>query len=234
MTRAPLIALALLALCTATGVSARDDYDYGPPPEWNRYKEIAEAGVRARLPDQENWAIEWPNGYRAGPWKHKGRFNGYITCGIMRATGPVTERNPRTQFVVVVDRDEVKTVDIGERDSRTWVNLICDGAVASGGLPPARLMPTAAAKVASAAVDNPATASGLKIQVMSEGAYVVDVVANSAAAKAGVTKGTVITHANGIGLAGMGPAMVQLLGSDTAVMTLDTAVGTRIDLRRAP
>lgn len=234
--------LAMPLLATATIAAAKgSNYVYGPPPEWNRYKEVAEAGVRARLPDQQNWAIEWPNGYLRTSWKHKGRFDGYVTCGIMRAIAPVTDRYPRTQFVVVVDHDAVKTVDVGQRGPRTIVNFLCDNAVATGGLPPARLMPTAMSAPAgtiaagtTVAADVPATPSGLKLRIMPEGAYVAEVLAGSAAARAGIVPGTVITHANGIALAGMGLAMVQVLGSDVPAMTIETAAGTRIDLRRAP
>ncbi|SFP84207.1 PDZ domain-containing protein [Sphingomonas rubra] len=243
--KAGLAAAAILAVAMsapATIAAAKgSDYVYGPPPEWNRYKEVAEAGVRARLPDSQNWAIEWPNGYLRTSWKHKGRFDGYVTCGIMRAIAPVTDRNPRTQFVVVVDHDAVKTVDIGQRGPRTIVNFLCDNAVATGGLPPARLMPTATNASTSTtaagpvvAADVPATPSGLKLRIMPEGAYVGEVLAGSAAAKAGITPGLVITHANGIALAGMGLAMAQVVGSDVATMTIETAAGTRIDLRRAP
>lgn len=249
MKRTSAVVMVITALLTAPATTASakgSDYVYGPPPEWNRYKELAEAGVRAQLLDQQNWAIEWPNGYKPTTWKHKGRFDGYITCGIMRAIGPVTDRNPRTQFVVVIDHDAVKTVDIGQRGPTTIVNHLCDHVVATGGLPPARLMPTAAAAASTttastttavtgvSGVDTPATPSGLKLRIMPEGAYVSEVVANSAAAKARIAPGTVITHANGIALAGMGPAMVQVLGSDVPVMNLETATGARIALRRVP
>lgn len=74
----------------------------------------------------------------------------------------------------------------------------------------------------------------LTIRPMPEGAYVVSAVAGTPAATAGLRSGMLLTHANGIALAGMGAAMGKLLDSDAALWSFETAAGQRIELRRAP
>ena len=129
-----------------------------------------------------------------------------------------------TQFVAVIDHDRVQTIDISGRESNSLANLYCAEMIAHGRLPPARLM--------EQPHDLQVASLGLTVRPMPEGAYVVAVVAGSAAAKAGLTSGTVLARANGIALGGMGPAMGAVLGSDAPVLALDTAAGGHIEVRR--
>jgi hypothetical protein len=215
----------ILALSAPYAAAARD-YNYGPPPDWARYKALAEPAIRAKLPDPAKWTIEWPNGYARDVWANWGRYPGYLTCGVLRASEPVPGFNPVTQFVVVIDHDEVKRVDLSSKASNSLVNVMCDMRVSRGMLPPARLMDAPRnAQVASL---------GLTVRVMPEGAYVVAVAPASPAARAGLSAGAVITRANGVALAGMGQAMAAVLGVDAPALTLDTAAGGHVEVRRTP
>lgn len=218
--------------------SAKRTFDYGPPPNWQEYKRLGEAALRAALPDQEKWAVEWPNGAIPYTWDHKGNYPGYMTCGMMRATAPVTKRYPVTPFIVVIDRGEVIKVDIGQRASNSAVTETCTKWVATGKLPPARLIEAAVAPTIGAASvpsgDLSIATIGVTVRAMPEGAYVLAVASNAAGQRAGLTQGTVITSVNGIPLAGLGAAMAQVLGSNVSVMIMETATGAHIELRRAP
>ena len=135
-----LLASALSLLLFASPAAAkRKPFDYGPPPDWEEYKQLGEAAVRAALPDQASWAIEWPNGYTPYEWDNKGYFPGYMTCGIMRAIAPVTKRYPVTNFIIVIDRGVVRKVDIAKRATNDIRNQVCRDEVARGLLPPARI-----------------------------------------------------------------------------------------------
>lgn len=232
MSRFPaLAALALLILATPS--TAKDAYVYGPKPDWTRYKELGETAVRAtfadpkvrsRLPAADNWSVEWPNGYMEGGWRHKGRFPGYLSCGRLRAAEPVGDRYPVVNFVVVIDHDTAKTVDISGRESNSLVNMMCEVLVRKGILPPAKLM--------DVSPDVPVAALGLTIRSMPEGAYVVAAVAGGPVQRAGLVPGMVITRVNGIALGGMGPAMAKVLESDVPRLEIDTPTGGRLVVER--
>ena len=219
------ILAALTLMIVATSADAKEDYVYGPPPDWAHYRQLGEAAVRAALPDQASWQVEWPNGYVKAGWNHKGPVSGYTTCGVLRATGPVTGHYPLIDFVVVIDRDEVKRIDISPRDTRSLVTVICRMLITQGRIPPASLMATTLADL-----DVPTL--GVTVRPMPEGAYIAAVMPDSAASRAGLVAGTVITRANGIALAGMGAAIAKLLGADTATLALDTAAGGHVEIKR--
>lgn len=217
---------AAMLLVAAASASAKDSYVYGPAPDWERYRELGEAAVKAKLPDPDKYAIEWPNGYMQGGWRHKGEFSGYLSCGRTRALSPVGDRNPVTNFVIVIDYDKVATVDFSDRYSNSLVNVICAAYVKTGELPPAPTM-TAPRNLSVPAL-------GLTILPMPEGAYVARVSDGGSGANAGLKPGMVITRVNGIPLAGMNDTMARLLAGDAAVLTLETATGAKMDVKRMP
>ena len=225
-----LFALASFASLAAPA-TAKDDYAYGPAPDWTRYREVAERAVRERLEDPKiqkrypaipSWSIEWPNGYIRYRWDHKGDFPGYMTCGRLRAPADSEARDRVVNFIVVVDYGAVKKVDIAPRASNDIRNQICTDWVASGKFPPAALM--------VATLDMDITALGLTVRSMPEGAYVVK--ADEAARRVGLLPGMVLVRANGIALADMGPTLAELLGSDTARLDLETVTGEHIVVTR--
>jgi hypothetical protein len=231
MTQRLLLAFALL-LAPSTPALAKDDYVYGPEPDWHSYIELgagavraklAEPAVRARLPATD-WSIEWPNGPMQGGWRHKGRFPGYLTCGRLRAQTPVEGRSPVVNFVVVIDRDAVKTVDISSRESNSLVNVMCEALVRKGFLPPARLV--------EVPKDTDVASMGITIRSMPEGAYVVAATPDGDGQRAGLTPGMVVTRVNGVALAGIGDAMSKILASDTPRLDLETVTGDRLTVER--
>lgn len=174
-----IIGAAMIASTTGPAV-AKDKYVYGPAPDWARYKELGEAAVRAKLPDPASWSIEWPNGYTQFIWFHKGRFPGYVTCGVLRAIAPIEGRYPLVNFATVIDYDAVKKVDISGKPSNTIANLVCAELVSSGKLPPAKL--TGEPK------DLPVPSLGLIVRAMPEGAYIVKAGSGSPAQRAGLAQ----------------------------------------------
>lgn len=227
MTRFRLLLATLAAALACSPASAKDDYLYGPAPDWARYKQLGEAAVRAALPDQASWDVEWPNGYVKRGWIQHGHVYGYATCGVLHAIKPVTGHDPLTDFVIVIDHGAVKTLDISNR-SNGKVAIICRSVVQQGQMPPASMMVTAP----SAPSELTAASLGLTIRPTPEGAYVVSITSGSPAAQAKLVPGTVITRANGIALAGMGDAMAKLLGADTPALSLDTAAGGHVVIKR--
>ncbi|USU07850.1 hypothetical protein NF700_12250 [Sphingomonadaceae bacterium OTU29MARTA1] len=225
-----LFALASFASLSAPA-TAKDDYAYGPAPDWTRYREVAERAVRERLEDPKiqkrypaipGWSIEWPNGYIRYRWDHKGDFPGYMTCGRLRAPANSEARDRVVNFIVVLDYGAVKKVDIAPRASNDIRNQICTDWVASGKFPPATLM--------VATLDMDITALGLTVRSMPEGAYVVK--ADEAARRVGLLPGMVLVRANGIELADMGTTLAELLGSDTARLDLETVTGEHLMVTR--
>ena len=220
--------LVLAAALTVIAVPsiAKEEYVYGPEPDWAHYNGLGETALRAQLPDPDNWSVSWPYGYMQARWWHKGKMPGWLTCGIMAAKVPAPGQRSPVMFVAVIDYDKVLMIDISQKYSNSLVNVACADFARQGKLPPASLRP--------AALDLAVARIGLMIRPMPEGAYVVATAAGSASNRAGLTPGTVITKANGIALAGLGEAMTKILDSETAVLTLETATGARVEVIAAP
>ena len=240
MRRLVLVGTTLTALTLSAAAFARDDYVYGPVPDWERYKAVAEPVIRAKLPaaklvDPGNWSIHWPNGYAKLGWRHKGRYQGYSTCGYVQQIVSNDGRYRHVNFVIVIDRDQVQTVDISSHESNSLVNVMCDDLVSRGVLPPASLMSTPIDPAnAVDQVQTPGTIAslGLTIRAMPEGAYLVAASPGSSAERAGLKPGMVLARVNGIPLAGLGDAMTAVLGADTPLLSLETVTGQRINVRK--
>jgi hypothetical protein len=103
-------ALTRLALAAALSVIAvpsiaKEEYVYGPEPDWAHYNSLGEAALRAQLPDPDNWSVSWPYGYMQARWWHKGKTPGWLTCGIMTAKVPAPGQRSPVMFVAVIDYD---------------------------------------------------------------------------------------------------------------------------------
>jgi hypothetical protein len=205
---------------------AKEEYVYGPEPDWAHYNGLGETALRAQLPDPDNWSVSWPYGYMQARWWHKGKTPGWLTCGIATAKVPAPGQRSPVIFVAVIDYDKVLMIDISQKYSNSLVNVACADFAAQGKLPTASLRP--------AVQDLTVARIGLTIRPMPEGAYVVATSAGSASSRAGLMPCTVITKANGIALAGLGGAMTEILDSEAAVLTLETATGGRVEVITAP
>ena len=204
--------------------------DLGPRPDWTRYRALGEAAVRAQLADPQNWSFEWPNGYADIGTRPTSPWHGWTTCALMRAATPVRDRSPVTQFIVVVDHDQVRNIKISARQGNTMVNMACGQAVRSGRLPPASLMSTVVATGMETAAPVSIASIGIDVRPTADGAYVDTVASGSPAASAGLLPGMVITGVNGIALAGMGTAMTRILASDQGRFDIQVATGQRMVL----
>lgn len=214
-----LSALIGMLVLTSEAAAGREPPQLSPAPAWERYKDLGEAAVRARLPGDGSWEVEWPNGHMPFEWRHKGRFPGHLTCGRIRSTTPVKDWRPITSFVIVIDQDQVKTLDISSRADNSLVNVICNAWVAQGKLPPVPTMNTANDR------SSEITSLGLTLRVMPEGGYVSTVASGSAAQRLGLVPGMVITSINGVALAGMGDVMTKVLAAAPAGASLTLADG---------
>ena len=228
--------LALLASTITVPAIAGPAYVYGPAPDWVRYKELAEPAVRAKIAElaakgkmagPEHWTIQWPHGYAQAGWRHKGRFNGYLSCAMLVATTPQAKGRNIINFVAVVDYDKVLTIDISDRYSNSLVNVMCQDAISRGFIPPASIMEQQAQTRTLPAI-------GLKIRLVPEGVSIIEVTPGSAAERSGLRSGQVISHADGIALASLGTTVANILESSAAPLQLRTTGGQTIELKRAP
>jgi hypothetical protein len=196
---------------------------YGPEPTWERYKELAEAAVRARLIDPDSANFTWTGGYlkRGFTPLFSKRIYGYSTCGIVNSKNRLGGYVGRTMFVVVIDYDRVLYTELGKPGGYDMLSEACEKAPP---LPPISDMPTAAAPDQGAS----GHAIGFTIQPMPEGAYVTSVTPGSAAAQAGLTAGMVIASVNDISLAHMGTAIKQLLDGVRGRISLSIVGGKLI------
>lgn len=229
---------ASLAL-TAPPALARDkaEHLYGPPPTWEQYRRIAEANIARRLVDPESARITWLGQYHKGEWKPfmQGRVAGYVACGTVNGRNRMGGYAGAVGFVTVIDYDRVI---FAELDSRAggMIAESCDRAVAAGILPP---LPIATGSTAAAAGESTAetilsSASGLTLRAMPDGAYVSAVAPGSAAARAALKPGMVITSVNAIPLAGMGDAMLKILEAAGSKATLTLVGGKTLTLGERP
>jgi hypothetical protein len=209
-------------LLAGTSAFARDSYVPGPEPDWADYKALGEAALREKLPNADQWKVEWPYGYIQGKWRHKGSFQGYLTCGLLRTDTPFDGRTV-IQFLTVIDHGVVQTADIGQKDPKSAVNYWCGIMISKGVLRPASLIEPSEFAIARL---------GLTVRPMPEGAYVVSATDGAPARTAGITAGMVLTRANNIPLAGMGTAIGSLLDGDATSWTLETATGDRFEVGR--
>lgn len=216
MTRASHLLLGAALTLIAAPAAARDKVEhlYGPPPEWEQYRSIAEADIARRLVDPESARITWLGRYHKGGWKPflQGRVAGYVACGTVNGRNRMGGYAGAVSFVTVIDYGRVIFAELDTR-AGGMIAESCNKALAAGLLPP---LPdptdTSASPPAggspSATISN---ASGLTLRAMPDGAYITAVAPGSPAAAAALAPGMVITSVNAIPLAGMGDAMLKVV-----------------------
>ncbi len=206
------------------------DYFYGDPPGWDRFKELGESAVRNILIDPDSARFEWPYGYRQGGWKlFLGRMiHGYTACGYVNARNRMGGYTGRSFFVVVIDRDRVLHADIGKSGSLDFVSNGCSEGIKR------RMFPAVTAMIAKETpVTDGETIWGFRFLPTQDGALVVAVEPGKAAAIARLRGDTLITHVNGIGLAGLGDAMSRLFSAAGDSILLRTRNDQYYQLKRA-
>lgn len=239
-----LCAAAVPAVFLVTGATSaaapkrEDNHLYGPAPEWEHYRSLAEAELRSRLIDPESGRITWTGGYYKGEFKmfFRGRTAGYVACGTINAKNRMGGYVGAVAFVTVIDYGRVLFAEMDE-PSGVEINNRCLQAQNEGLIPP---LPESAATTTSTTDPAPrakikaVTASGLVLRSMPEGAYIGGVAPGSAAEYAGLKPGMVVTAVNGIPLAGMGGAMVALINAAGPAATLTVVGGSTYKLGAKP
>lgn len=205
------IGVALLALTSTNAAAQRNvPAPAGLPPAWERFKELGEQAIRARLIDPDSARIEWPNGYHAAGFQpgFRRRIPGYATCGTVNSRNRMGGYTGAATFVVVIDQDRVLYSEVGSSRGSDLLASACQTAVREGRLPPASSMPGVGGTGPTLA------ALGLETATASNGIVVISVAPDSAAARAGARQGVLLTHINGIALGGLSADLLQrILGA---------------------
>lgn len=229
---AGLLLLGSTAMAAAAGAKdKKPEHVYGPPPAWERYREMAEAAIKGRLIDPESARIEWLGQYQKGGFKPflEGRVFGYAGCGTVNARNRMGGYVGRTSFVVVIDNDRVLFAEIDSKPGGMIADQ-CGAAVRAGLLAPLPAPGTTATAVAA-----PANArTGLTLRAMPDGAYIAAVAPISPAATAGLKPGMVIASVNAIPLAGMGDAMLKVVDAAGTSAALAIVGGKTVTLSAQP
>jgi hypothetical protein len=234
--RASLAAAVLLfaAPSASAQVKADANHVYGPDPGWAKFREIGEQAVIARLVDPESARVSWMSGYRKGGFKpmFERRVHGYVACGTVNARNRMGGYAGATGFIVVVDFDRALRVEMDSRSGGMYGEM-CAKQVREGkfpALPADEAAASSSADADRAGSSRAASALGLTVRTMPEGAYVSAVEAGSPAGTAGLTPGMVVTAVNGIPLAGMGDAMTKVLAAAGSGSTLTLVGGKTVTL----
>lgn len=233
------LALAAAAMASPASAQADPNHVYGPDPGWAKFRQVAEAGVIARLIDPESARISWLSGYSKNGFKpaFSRRIHGYVACGTVNARNRMGGYAGATTFIVVVDFDRTLFVNLDGRPGGMQSEM-CEQQIVAGRLPPVPRDEPSSAASASMDGSNSSTAAastmGITVRPMPEGAYVASVQPNSAASAAGLTAGMVISSINGLPLSGMGDAMAKVVAAAGAGATLTVIGGKTITLGATP
>lgn len=221
MVKTGLIAAALLSAGTVMA-KERPAPVYGPAPDWQAYRERAERAIISRLIDPDSAKISWLGGYYQGEFKPvlRPRTSGYVACGLVNAKNRMGGYTGDHSFVVVIDYDQLRYLEIDDSE-KGFVAAQCLAAMQKGLFPPVPSTPAAA---------TPASATGLTLRAMPEGAYVSAVTAGSPAEKAGIRPGMVIETINAISLQNMGEAMIKVVDAARSGASLGLVGGKIIKM----
>lgn len=199
-------------------------YNYGPPPEWQHFKQLAENAIRARLVDPDSAKFEWPNGYKQTAFKPflEPRVYGYATCGLVNSRNRMGGYVGRTFFAVVIDYDHVVYAAIGDSSGFDFTNETCTKSVFPP--PPGGIAYTdAGPEIVPGGTPPHAGVLGASFSAIPLGAVVDSVEAGSPAEKAGLKPASVVVKVNGISIKGATPELVkQIMGGigDSATFEL--------------
>jgi hypothetical protein len=208
-----------------------DQINYGPEPEWEQFREMAESAIKDTLIDPDSAKISWRYGLHKGGWKPflKGWVYGYYTCGEVNSRNRLGGYVGKKDFVIVVNYDRVEYLAIDGPDVGDFVSENCALGVKQGLLVPLSGPGNKSATPALIKISG----YGFTFSDITYGAYVDEVEAS--AKGSGLDAGMVITAFNGIKLQGLPPAVKgQLMNAATGPATV-TVMGSdqMIRLERA-
>jgi membrane-associated protease RseP (regulator of RpoE activity) len=224
--------VAMMAGGPAPAAKPLPDHLFGPPPDWSRFRAIAEAGLASRLIDPESARITWLGAAWKGGYKPllAAPVQGYVACGTVNARNRMGGYVGAKTFIVVVDYERVLYADI-DTVSGGLIDKQCADAQRSGLMPP---LPAMTPSGDGDARTKPPSASGLTVRAMPDGAYVSAVAPGSLAAAAGLKPGMVVASVNAIPLASMGDAMIAVLNAAGPGATLTLVGGTMVRIGARP
>jgi hypothetical protein len=211
-------------------------HTYGPPPSWDKYREIGEIYIKSRMLDPDSAKIIWVGKFFKGEHKPflQPRSYGYVGCGSVNAKNQMGGYTGASAFVVVVDYDRVLFGDI-DKSTAGMVGAACYEYAKQMKFEP--LSPedkasitSSAAPVASSSGQLTSATSGLSLRSMPDGAYISGVAAGSPAALAGLTPGMVVSAVNAIPLSGMGDAMLKIIDAAGSTASLSIVGGRTVKL----
>lgn len=243
----PSVVAAAIAVAASLGASAAHakqppaPYEYGPPPEWTRFKELGEAAIRSAMFDPEAARIQWPNAFAALSYKPllDKRVYGYITCGLVNGRNRFGGYVGDAYFLVVIDYDRVVYSKISNAGGYDLLGENCRKANFLPSLDPVPSLTAVQPALSAGSTSLPPppapplapqpAALDLTLMEVPDGAYVTAVAPGSAAHKAGAVAGMVIARINGISLKGMSAsAAAQVLAGIGGTASLEMAGGTAI------
>jgi hypothetical protein len=224
--RSAAIAAAQLVAAIATPAAAKDapPYEYGPVPTLERFQELGEQAVHMRLVDPDSARIRWLGELQQGFYKPMlaKRVHGYYACGLVNARNRMGGYNGDTYFIVVVDYDLVRYVEISE-NAYSLLGEQCAKAALPPPLPPLKAAPR----------PTPKSNYGIAFFAAPAGIRVDRVLPGSPAERAGIKEGMIITRVNGLVLRGLTKDMAQqMLAGVTGDAVLELDSGAVITLER--
>jgi hypothetical protein len=216
MRRKIILALAMALMLPAERLRAagRDEADVGQTPDWEAYKQIGNAALKASLIDPDSAKIEWPYVAISGTLKAflGRRRSGFFTCGLVNARNRMGGYTGSVFFLILIKNNQVVSLDIGQADGMDTASISCPEYIKKG------MFPLAVNVVESVQAE---PSLGLTIRAVPEGAYVSKVSAGSAAANAGLMPGMVISAINNIQLKGFDEAaMIRVFSASQGALSL--------------
>jgi hypothetical protein len=200
----------LAAILLGEAALAEPASEFGARPVWEEFRSDAEHAVRAKLIDPDSAKIQWPYNAIAGSLKplFGKRVEGYYTCALVNSRNRMGGYSGDAFVLVMLKDRQPVTVEIGENGQIDAASVLCGKDVKEGRLPPA---PAVVATQPLMAPSGPRF--GFDFSSVPDGMYVRAVAAGSAAAAAHLVPGMVITHLNGVPLAGLDNAAASKIFS---------------------
>jgi hypothetical protein len=219
--RRKILFISALMLCLPNAslhAAGREDADAGQRPDWEAYKQIGTAALKASLLDPESARIEWPYVAVSGTLKAflGKKRSGFFTCGLVNAKNRMGGYTGSAFFLIMIKNNQVVSLDVGQAGQIDTASASCPDYIKKGVFP---LAANLAAKAPTPAQAEPSL--GLTIRAVPEGAYVSRVGAGTAAERAGLVPGMVISAINNLQLRGFDDAaIIRLFEASEGALSL--------------
>lgn len=197
--------------------------DPGPPPaSVEEFKRISESAILNGFFDPGSAQITWDRGITGGYWKPplSKKVPGWFTCGLINAKNRMGGYVGARRFVVVQYAGQVVFSSVSDGSNFDFTQIGCDKAINQGVIPVA-----GASRIVENSVPKDTPVIGVQYSPVADGSYVVGVYPGGPADEAGLVKGMVISHVNGIAIAGFDqPTVGKMILSTKGKVTL-TVIG---------